>query len=343
MDAPAPEARMAHTPSFNRHHSNPASRLAYERPWLVVLAVLAIFAFYVASGNYSFAQSLLNSASARPQSALVNAESVPTRVAETGSASFSNQTGTLQQSDVTSATEPSLSAETSSAAAVQQAAPATTTQAVAAPAIQLQTVTTTAERWATAGIVLVTEGQQWDDATLSNVDAALSQLPISVLANLGNPDLGPLHILVNGEGRAMSGAQPYGGSANYFSTNDGVNELVLYPDQRVSTVLHELGHAYNLRATPAGRYAQVLIDPEMESFMAATGWQVLTPRDIVAQSIDHTQIAYNYTGSFMWDDLSHLDPLEDFANSFAMYYYNPTGLKASSPQRYDWFAAHLPK
>jgi hypothetical protein len=334
MDAPVAEARMAHTPSFNRSHSNAAARLAYERPWFIVLAVLAIFAFYVASGNYSFAQPLLNRA-AHP------VESSPAPVAETSSASLSD-IGSIQQPGVTASADASLSAETTSATAFQQAGRATT-QAVAAPVTQLQTVVTTAERWATAGIVLVTEGQQWDDTTLNNVDAALSQLTLSVLAGLGNPELGPLHILVNGEGRAMSGAQPYGGSANYFSTNDGVNELVLYPDQRVSTVLHEMGHAYNLRATPAGHYAQVLIDPEMESFMAATGWQVLTPRDIVAQSIDHTQIAYNYTGSFMWDDLSHFDPLEDYANSFAMYFYDPAGLKASSPQRYDWFATHLTK
>jgi hypothetical protein len=335
MDAPVAEARMAHTPTFDRSHSNPASRLAYERPWLIVLAVLAIFAFYVASGNYSFAQPIIDNL--RPVAPATSP------VAETSSASLSSQTGAIQQSGVDSTASASLSAETSSATAVQQTGPATTTQAVAAPVTQLQTVATTAERWATAGIVLVSEGQQWDEATLTNVDAALSQLPPGVLASLGNPDLGPLHILVNSEGRAMSGAQPYGGSANYFSTNDGVNELVLYPDQRVSTVLHELGHAYNLRATPAGRYAQVLVDPEMESFMAATGWQVLTPPEVVAQSIDHTQIDYGYTGSFMWDDLSHFDPLEDYANSFAMYFYDPAGLKASSPQRYDWFAGHLPQ
>jgi len=335
---------MAQSPSFNRNYSNPASRLAYERPWLVVLAVLAIFAFYVFSGNYSFIQPLISGEHAAP----IQAESVAEPVAQTSSSSFSTETGAIRLSGVTSSlpsseTASAPSAQTSSAAAVQQTAPETTTQAAAAPAVQLPSIADTAERWATAGIVLVTEGQEWDEATLSNVDAALSLLPPSVLSSLGNPALGPLHILVNSEGRAMSGSQPYSGAANYFSTNDGVNELVLYPDQRVSTVLHELGHAYNLRNTPAGDYAQVLIDPEMESFLAATGWQVLTPRDTVAQAVDHTQIAYNYTGSFTWPELSHFDPLEDFANSFAMYYYDPAGLKTSSPDRHDWFAANLPR
>jgi hypothetical protein len=200
-----------------------------------------------------------------------------------------------------------------------------------------------AERWSAAGIVIVTQGQEWDEQSLKNVDAALAALPAGVRAQLGNPALGQLHILVNTQGRALSGKQPYGGAANYFSTGDGVNELVMYPKQRVSTILHELGHAYNLRRTPGGHYAKVLLDPEMESFMAATGWKVLASREQIAQSVDHMRLGYDYTGTFRWPELSKFDPLEDFANSFAMYFYDPAGLRAQSPERHAWMAANLPK
>jgi hypothetical protein len=332
MMAPAAEARMAQSPSFSRSYSNPASRLAYERPLLLVLAVAAIFAFYVLGGHYSFVRPLEGVAPGIIEG--------PSGFAATSSSTYSAETGELRDSGVTSTGEAGLVADTS--ANLQQAASATTTQPLVEPAAHPQTVAVAADRWATAGIVLISEGQEWDETTLTNVDQALSTLPADVLAQLGNPELGPLHILVNTEGRSMNGSQPYGGAANYFSTNDGINELVLYPGQRVATVLHELGHAYNLRRTPAGHYAHVLVDPEMESFLAATGWRVLTPRETVAQALDHTQIAFDYTGTFVWPEVSHFDPLEDFANSFAAYYYDPAGLKDTSPERYDWMAAHLP-
>lgn len=200
-----------------------------------------------------------------------------------------------------------------------------------------------AERWRAEGIVLLTEGQVWDAASLANVDAALRLLPPAVRAALGNRALGPLHILVNREGRSISGRQPYGGPANYFSTNDGLNEVVLYPGQSVATVLHELGHAYNLRSVPAGRYALVLLDGEMQSFMAATGWRLASTPEQVLAAVDQRRVAYAYEGGVTWPRLSHHDPLEDFANSFALYYADPARLQELSPARYRWFAAHLPR
>lgn len=199
------------------------------------------------------------------------------------------------------------------------------------------------ERWRAEGILFVLQGQAWDAASFAAVDEALSLLPEAVRERLGNSALGPLHILVNEEGRSLDGDQPYRGAANFFSTGDGRNELVLFPRQRVSTVLHELGHAYNLRNVPAGQYARVLLLPEMQSFMAATGWRVLTPSSIVAETADHARIDYAYDGAFTWSNVSHFDPLEDFANSFAMYFADPDGLRAASPERFNWMQANLPK
>lgn len=246
------------------------------------------------------------------------APSTPSFSAETSSLSWTAETGLVS------------GASSVSTAAVSEAAPEAW-------------LTETLDRWAAQGVVLVTENQAWDEASVTNVDAALSMLQPAVLANLGNRELGPLHILVNGEGRSLSGSQPYGGPANYFSTNDGVNELVLYPGQPLTTVLHELGHAYSLRSTEPGQYASVLVEPEMASFMDATGWELLTSREAVAGAMDHTQIELDYAGGFAWPEVSHFDPLEDYANAFALYHSDPMGLKAASPERYAWMAANLPE
>lgn len=323
------------------------------------MAVLAILAFYVVSGNYSFTRPIVaNQPAPAPGSdAPTISISQAQRVAETSAASFSQSGAVIESGLVASSDEPFI---TEAATEPQQAAvieltpeqpatapiqPAPVSQATApdvAPAAQL-TTTTTAQRWAAAGIVLVTQAQAWNERSLTNVDAALSLLPASILSNLGNPAFGSLPILVNQDGQSLNGSQPYGGVANYFSTNDGVNELVLFPGQRVTTVLHELGHAYNLRATPAGHYAKVLVDPEMQSFLAATGWSIVTPRDTVATAVDHTRIVFEYEGTFRWPEVSHFDPLEDYANAFALYHADPDRLRAVSQERHAWMAANLPR
>jgi len=75
--------------------------------------------------------------------------------------------------------------------------------------------------------------------------------------------------------------------------------------------------------------------------LPATGWQVLATREQIARSVDHMKLSYQYNGTFRWQELSKFDPLEDFGNSFAMYFYDPSGLKAQSPERYEWMAANL--
>jgi hypothetical protein len=194
------------------------------------------------------------------------------------------------------------------------------------------------DRWAGAGIRIETEGQLLDDHTLGNIDAALSALPADVLAGLGNRQFGLLHILVNTEGRTLSGDQPYRGPANFFSTNESTNELVLFPQQSVYTIVHELGHAYNLRNVGAGRYATVLLDPEMRSFLDAAGWTIKSSDAEIKAAIDHMDVEYTYHGSFNWPSLSNNDPLEDFANTFAMFFLDPHALQQSSPERYAWMA-----
>jgi hypothetical protein len=209
----------------------------------------------------------------------------------------------------------------------------------AAPVAGLGAPAAAIERWAAAEVVIATEGQVLDEYSLANIDAALGILPAGVLGALGNPAFGPLHILVNAEGRTLSGDQPYRGPANFFSTNEGTNELVLYPQQSVFTIVHELGHAYNLRNVGAGRYAMVLLDPEMRSFLAAAGWVVTSSAAEIQAAVDHMHVGYSYAGAFHWPRVSNDDPLEDFANSFATFFLDPDLLRDASPERYAWMAA----
>jgi hypothetical protein len=102
-----------------------------------------------------------------------------------------------------------------------------------------------------------------------------------------------------------------------------------------------MGHAYNLRRAAAGNYASVLLDEEMQSFMAAAGWRLLTPPEAVRGLRDHLKVAFAYDGQVIWPRLSHNDPLEDFANSFASYFGEPENLRRLSPERYAWFESRF--
>jgi hypothetical protein len=191
------------------------------------------------------------------------------------------------------------------------------------------------------GTVVLYQPETWDMVSRRNVEAALALLPLGVRRELGNPDLGPVLVTVNPTGSLVSGRQPYGKAANFFSTSDYTNQVVLYPDQPVRVILHELGHAYNLRATPGGSYGQAYLFPELQDFMQAVSWRVLTPADMLLGQVDQAAVAVVLDGPSPWTDLSHNDPLEDFANSFALFFAAPEELRQLSPERYTWFARHF--
>jgi hypothetical protein len=192
------------------------------------------------------------------------------------------------------------------------------------------------------GVRFVEEGQTWTPGTVASVTRALELLPPEVRARLGNPSLGPLLILSNETGTDVTGWSPYGRGANYYTNHKGYNEIVLYPNQSVFTVLHELGHAYQLRNVPPGRVAWVYLDSEFRDFMVATGWVLESSPDEVRASFEAYQVRLSYRGTFTWTGLSSFDPLEDYANSFAMFFSDPARLQGLSPERYEWMAAHLP-
>lgn len=190
-------------------------------------------------------------------------------------------------------------------------------------------------------VEVVTEGQTWDEQGLTAVADALGRLPDHVVRRLGNRYYGRLSILSNEEGVAADGWQPYADGANFYSSYGDRNELVLLPSQSVRTILHELGHAYQMRDVPSDRYAWVFFQSEMPEFMNATGWQLLSTDAEVAAAHSVSELSFSYDGPAIWDRLSNDDPVEDYANSFALYFADPQALQRLSPERYQFIDTHV--
>jgi len=190
-------------------------------------------------------------------------------------------------------------------------------------------------------VEVVTEGQSWDEAGLTSLAAALDRLPGHIVDRLGNRHYGRLHVLSNAEGAASDGWQPYGEGANFYSNAGDRNELVLLPDQSVRTILHELGHAYQMREVPSDRYAWVFFQSEMREFMAATEWELLSSDEEVAAARGVAELRFAYSGPHLWERMSNEDPVEDYANSFALYFDDPQALQRLSPERYDFIDTHV--
>lgn len=190
-------------------------------------------------------------------------------------------------------------------------------------------------------VEVVTEGQSWDEEGLATLEDALAKLPEHIVERLGNRHYGRLHVLSNADGAASDGWQPYGDGANFYSNAGERNELVLLPHQSVRTILHELGHAYQMRDVPSDRYAWVFFQSEMREFMAATGWELLSSNEEVAAARSVADLRFSYGGPHLWERMSNEDPAEDYANSFALYFDDPQALERLSPERYDFIAAYV--
>ncbi len=190
-------------------------------------------------------------------------------------------------------------------------------------------------------VQIVTQDQTWDEAGVASVNEALGRLPQHVVRRLGNRYYGQLRILSNEGGVSSEGWQPYANGANYYSNYHERNELVLVPDQSLFTILHELGHAYQMREVPSDRYAWVFFQTEMREFMAATGWQLLSTDAEVAAAHSVRELRFAYSGPNVWPALSNADPVEDYANAFAQYFVDPDELQRLSPERFAFIRDHV--
>lgn len=205
---------------------------------------------------------------------------------------------------------------------------------------------------ATFGIEIVTDGQDWgdDDAeqeqNIGVVVSAWQRLPLQVTSSVVEHPHGKLQVLSNKQGRTAGGWQPYGDVPTSFYTNSdqgatayhASNQIVLATGSAEDTVLHELLHAYALRNVGADEYVSAFLDEEMQSFMAASGWQMLVSDDelMVNANVpwDVVNGFFAYTGSGPGGG----NPLEGFASAGAEFYgADPIG---DLPE-FDWFAANL--
>ena len=191
------------------------------------------------------------------------------------------------------------------------------------------------------GVEVVVEGQEWNEQSLRNVEHALSLLPDHVVSNLGNPEYGPLHVLSNREGATLDGFQPYVSGANFYSNHNERNELVLLPNARVFTVLHELAHAYQMRDVPSDRYAWVIAQPELQAYMEATGWELVSSDAELQEARSIADLEFAYHGPQVWNYLSNFDPAEDYANAFALYFSDPDELQRRSAERYEFMRDYV--
>lgn len=217
------------------------------------------------------------------------------------------------------------------------------------------------------GIRIALEGQDWgaDEAAqkrnIGAVMSAVERLPDTIISAAVTGPREPLTVLSNAHGRTLSGWQPYGDIAKSFYTNSGqsgagqrpANQIVLAPGAEVSTVVHELLHAYQFRTTEPGEYVLALLADEMQSFMAATGWR-RTVSETELRAAAHRPWE-TVDGLFVYEgrpleyrdasgSLVFLDPpnpVEAFAMAGALYYARPDGTPLPDwPEHWQWFRAN---
>lgn len=201
-----------------------------------------------------------------------------------------------------------------------------------------------------AGVHVVLEGQAWTDTALMGVEGALDRLPRHIRQSIRG-----VYVLYNSRGRTLNGDTPYGtgNPPSFYYNNRDRDEIVLRTsssgtpwdvalDVKVRT-LHELGHVYLSRCgIPPGRYARVLLQPEMEAFMKATGWTLESSREevlAVGPEDAWTEIRFRYHGRRI--PFPTPNPVEDYAHSFQQYFLWPDYLRKVSPERYAFMRDHV--
>ena len=61
----------------------------------------------------------------------------------------------------------------------------------------------------------------------------------------------------------------------------------------------------------------------------------------MAAAVDQTQLSFAYDGPQVWQFMSNNEPLEDYASSFALFFYDPQQLQRLSPARSNWMLANV--
>lgn len=311
--------------------------------------------------TYTYAAPVVAADHATPAAAAPTASEAPTPIATP------TATATVAATDpATPALVPAVSAAPTRGDAWSATPRLDTPAPEAAPSPTASELLTAIEsKW---GVHIAISGQDWgagEAAQMRNLGAlggALASLPADVVSLATDNSHGSLSVLSNGAGRTLAGWQPYGsGAANFYTTEDWdgnarsvASQIVLQTGADRVTIAHELLHAYQMRDTPSGRYAQALLTPEMNSFMAATGWvQVVSDEELQSGlhgSWDEIAAMFRYDGP----DLNYVsktgetlqpfapNPIEAFTAIGALIYAAPDGTELPDwPEYRRWFESNL--
>lgn len=218
------------------------------------------------------------------------------------------------------------------------------------------------------GVRIVMDGQDWgadDEAQVANVQAVISaveRLPDTILSAVVAHAHGPLTFVSNSQGRTMDGWQPYGDNPiTYYTNSDqglggyhASNQVVLSVGSTSMSAGHEILHAYQFRNVGPDEYALALLQPEMRSFMEATGWRQTGSEEEVRQAAGETWSAldslYVYEGrpltyasnSGATSTIDAGNPIEAFAIAGSIYYARPSWMPLPDlPEYWAWFSANV--
>ena len=218
------------------------------------------------------------------------------------------------------------------------------------------------------GVRIVLDGQDWganDAAQVVNVQAvirAIDGLPHTVISTVVVHSPGPLTFVSNDQGRTAGGWQPYGEFAIAYYTNfdqdpggyHASNQVVLSVGAGTMSIGHEMLHAYQFRNVGPDEYALALLQPEMRSFMEATGWRQTGSDDdarlAAAAPWSALDSLYVYEGrplSYVTSGgasttISVANPIEAFAIAGSIYYTRPSWMPLPDwPEYWDWFSANV--
>ncbi len=215
---------------------------------------------------------------------------------------------------------------------------------------------------------IVLDGQDWgpsEASQVTNVQAVISaidRLPDTVISAVVAHVNGPVTFVSNNEGRTLDGWQPYGGNPMTYYTNSdqgpggshASNQVVISVGATSISVGHEILHSYQFRNVSVDEYALALLQPEMRSFMAATGWRQSGSDEQVRQTINQPWSALNslyvYEGRPLTYSISSgatstfapSNPIEAFAATGSIYYTRPSWmLQPDWPEYWAWFSANV--
>jgi hypothetical protein len=225
-----------------------------------------------------------------------------------------------------------------------------------------------AEANATYGINILIEGQDWgegeaaQEANVGAVISAVQSLPQTVISAVVAHPAGPLTFVSNNHGRTLGGWQPYGSHPMTYYTNSdqgaggyqASNQVVLSVGAGSMSIAHEILHAYQNRNVGPDEYALALLQPEMRSFMKATGWRQVGTDAQVRAAVNQPWSALNalyvyegraltYTGGNGGTAAMTADnPVEAFAIAGSVYYTRPAWMQQPDwPEYWAWFEKNV--